>query len=45
MKRLEAALREKTDLVDELEMHRFSLEDRMAKEVSHLQNELEAARR
>jgi hypothetical protein len=32
MKKLEQLLREKTDLIDELEMHRFNVEEKMAKE-------------
>mmetsp|Transcript_23314 Transcript_23314/g.17741 ORF Transcript_23314/g.17741 Transcript_23314/m.17741 type:complete len:151 (-) Transcript_23314:536-988(-) len=40
-KKLESELREKNDLIDELEMGRFNLEERFAKEVSQLQNELE----
>lgn len=29
---MEMVIREKTDLIDELEMHRFNIEERMAKE-------------
>ncbi len=45
IKKLELLLREKTDLIDELEMHRFNVEEKMAKEQSQMQGDYDHVRR
>jgi len=45
VKKLESSLREKSDYIDELEMTRFNMEERMAKEQSAMQNDLDKMKR
>jgi len=45
MKKLESLLREKTDMIEELEVQRIHLEDHMIKIQSQLQSELDDTKR
>ena len=45
MKKLESFLLEKSDMIEDLEMARFNMEERMAKEQSQMQGEIDKYRR